>query len=48
MMRGVAIAPRLIGMTAVTELDFGLLRHALSLLWPSDRARLKIVASATI
>ena len=46
--RGVAAVPILIGMTTVTELDFGRLRHALTLLWPSDRARLKIVASATI
>ena len=29
MMRRVAVSPILIGMTAVAELDFGLLRHAL-------------------
>jgi hypothetical protein len=33
---------------AIAELGFGLLRHALSLLWPRDGDPVRIVASATI
>ena len=47
MLSSLGTGPILIGVAAVTELVSGL-RHALTLLWPRDRARLKMVASATI
>jgi hypothetical protein len=48
MFRCVSAGPILIGVTTVAELDVGLLRHAITLLWPRDGDRSKIVASATI
>jgi hypothetical protein len=47
-MRRVAIAPRLIGMAAVTELDVGGLRHALTRFWPRAGITAMIVSLATI
>jgi hypothetical protein len=44
----VSADPILIGVAAIAELGFGLLRHAFTLLWPRDGARPKIVAPATI
>ena len=38
--RGVAGSPILIGVTTVTELDFGRLRHALNWFWPTAGFRL--------
>ena len=46
--RGVAGIPILVGVTTVTELDFGLLRHALNWFWPTAGMPAMIVSLATI